>query len=510
MIPRKMTILRPPNLTRLIVPLAIVVLAGCAVGPNFKKPDAPEVDGYAQKPLVNPQGAVGAQGGKLQEFVSGADIPAQWWTLFHSKALNSLVESSIKANPNIKAAQDALLLARENKSAQLGAFWPQISGGYAATRAKSSIQISPVTNTPALYYNLFTPQLDVSFVPDVFGLNWRNVESLKAQAEMQRFALEMTYITLTANVVTAAIQEGSLRAQVRATQREIDESKRMLAILKKQLAVGYAAGLDVAAQEAQLAAVAATLPPLVKALAQQRDLVANLAGKFPSEPLVETFELSSLELPRDLPVSLPSKLVRQRPDVRQAEENVHSACALVGVAVANRLPSFNLTGNLGTDAVMWGSQFASGTSFWTLGAAVTQPIFQGGTLLHRERAAKAALKEAEDQYRATVLTAFQNVADTLHALEQDGPALKAAVDAEKAAKKSLDLTSHQFEYGYANFLALLAAEQAWDTATINLVQAEALRYSDTAALFQALGGGWWNRPEKTKDGEANPDRMQTL
>ena len=505
-----MNFIRKSGSALLAAILLFQMTVGCAVGPNFKKPDAPEVDGYSQKPLVNPQGAVGAEGGKAQKFVGGMDIPAQWWTLFHSKALNSLVEASIKANPNIKAAQDALLQAREAKSAQVGAFWPQISGGYSALRGKSSVQISPVTATPALYYNLFEPQLNVTFVPDVFGLNRRNVESLQAQAESQRFALEMTYITLTANVVTAAIQEASLRGQVKAAEREIEEAKKMLAILKKQLAVGYAGGLDVAAQEAQVAAVAATLPPLVKALAVQRDLVHVLAGKFPSESITETFELSSLELPREIPVSLPSNLVRQRPDVRQAEENVHSASALVGVAVANRLPTFNLTGNLGTDAVMWGSQFASGTAFWTIGGAVTQPIFQGGTLMHRERAARAALKQAEDQYRSTVLTAFQNVADTLHALEQDGPALRAAVEAEKAAKKSLDLTSRQFEFGYANFLALLTAEQTWDTAMINLVQAEAQRYADTALLFQALGGGWWNRPEKTKDGEANPDRTQAL
>ena len=505
-----MNIARPPNLTQYMAPFTILVLAGCAVGPNFKKPDAPEVESYSKKPLVSPQGAARVQGGAGQKFVSGLDIPAQWWTLFHSRALNSLVESSIKANPDIKAAQDALLVARENKSAQIGAFWPQISGGAAASRNKSSVQISPVTNTPALYYNLFTPQLDVTFVPDVFGLNWRNVESLQAQAGMQRYALEMTYITLTSNVVTAAVQEGSLRAQIKATQRMIEESKKMLAILKKQLAVGYAAGLDVAAQEAQVAQVAATLPPLMKQLAQQRDLVSALAGRLPSEEPSETFELSSLELPRDIPVSLPSKLVEQRPDVRQAEENMHSASAMLGVAIANRLPTFNLTGNLGTDAVTFGSMFASGSSFWTIGAAATQPIFQGGTLFHREHAAKAALKLAEDQYRSTVLTAFQNVADTLHALEQDGPAFKAAVDAESAARKSLDLTSHQFEVGYANALALLNAEQTYQTAVINLVQAKANRYSDTAALFQALGGGWWNRPEAAKNGEPNADRTQSL
>ena len=253
-----------------------------------------------------------------------------------------------------------------------------------------------------------------------------------------------------------------------------------------------------AAQESQLALVAAALPPLLKQLAQQRDLLAVLSGGFPSQDLTEKFELSSLHLPQELPLSLPSQLVEQRPDVRQAEENLHSASAQVGIARANRLPNFALTGDVGSMAVTASRIFASGTGFRDIGASVTQPIFQGGTLLHRERAARAAYTQAAEQYRSTVLTAFQNVADTLNALQQDANALKAAAAAKDAASVTLDLTKKQLESGYANYLALLSAEQAYQQALINLVQAQSNRYADTAALFQALGGGWWNRPDIPK------------
>jgi NodT family efflux transporter outer membrane factor (OMF) lipoprotein len=272
----------------------------------------------------------------------------------------------------------------------------------------------------------------------------------------------------------------------------------MLQILRLQLAKGYAGGLDVAAQEEQLAQLSATLPPLLKQLAQQRDLLAVLSGRFPSQDLVEKFELSSLQLPQELPLSLPSLLVKQRPDVRQAEENLHFASAQVGVAIANRLPSFPLTADIGNMALVAGEMFA-GTGFWSLGAGVTQPIFEGGTLLHRERAARAAYVQAAEQYRSAVLTAFQNVADTLHALQQDADALTAAAGAKAAAGITLDLARKQFQSGYATYLALLNAEQAYQQAEINLVQAQANRYADTVALFQALGGGWWNRPDLAKD-----------
>jgi NodT family efflux transporter outer membrane factor (OMF) lipoprotein len=495
-----MYLLRKSGFILLVAILLFQLAGGCAVGPNFVKPAPPDVDGYTAKPLPSVTSSADVSGGKQQRFVQGADIPGEWWTLFHSKALNALIERSLKANPNIKAAQAALKVARENALAQRGAYYPSVAASFSGAQAKTSSVIAPVPASNALYYNLFTPQVAVSFVPDVFGLNRRTVESLDAQTEAQRFQLAATYITLSSNVATAAIQEASLRRQIDATHQLIDINKKMLDVLRRQLSAGYVGRLDVAAVEAQLAQVIATLPPLQKQLAQQRDLLAALSGGFAANGPAETFALSSMELPGALPVSLPSKLVEQRPDVRQAQENLHSASAQIGVAVANRLPNFALTGSAGSDALAIGQLFAPGAGFWTLGETVTQPIFQGGMLLHRERAARAAYTQAAEQYRSTVLTAFQNVADTLAALEQDAKALKAASDAEHASKITLDLIGKQLNAGYANYLALLNAEQGYQQALINLVQAQANRYSDTAALFQALGGGWWHRPDATAMG----------
>jgi NodT family efflux transporter outer membrane factor (OMF) lipoprotein len=482
----------------LIAVLVLLLTTGCVVGPRFKKPPAPDVTGYTPAPISTTSSTSNVAGGEAQHLVDGQDIPGEWWTLFHSKPLNDLIERSLNANPDLKAAQATLIVARENMLAQRGAYYPSVSAGFSVLRAKSSANVSPVTNTSASNYSFYTPEVSVSYVPDVFGLNRRTVESLQAQEQQARFALAATHITLSANVAGGAIQEASLRGQVDATRELITINTDMLKILREQYAKGYADELDVAAQESQLAQVAATLPPLLKQLAQQRDLLAVLAGGFPNQDLAEKFELSSLQLPQVLPLSLPSKLVEQRPDVRQAEENLHSASALIGVARANRLPSFSLTADAGSMAVVL-SHLASGSNgFWDVGASVTQPIFEGGTLLHRERAARAAYTQADEQYRSTVLSAFQNVADTLNALQQDADALKAAAAAKDAANITLNLTKKQLEAGYANYLALLSAEQAYQQALINLVQAQSNRYADTAALFQALGGGWWNRVDIPK------------
>jgi NodT family efflux transporter outer membrane factor (OMF) lipoprotein len=476
----------------------LLILASCAVGPNYKRPAAPNVPGYTPSLPTATSSSPNVAGGEAQTFAQGRDIPGDWWTLFHSKPLNDLIERSLKNNPDLKSAQAALLVATENTLAQRGAYYPQVSGSFSATRAKTSEEISPVPSFTTFQYSLFTPEVTVSYTPDVFGLNRRTMESLKAQQEQARYVVAATNITLSSNVAAAAIQEASLRAQIDATNELIKIDTNMLEVLRKQFEKGYVGRLDVAAQEAQLAQIAATLPPLLKQLAQQRDLLTVLAGGFPSEDLAESFELSSLQLPQELPLSLPSKLVEQRPDVLQAEENLHSASALIGVARANRLPSFNLTGDIGSMALAFGNIFSAGNGFRDGTASVTQPIFQGGTLMHKERAARAAYVQADEQYRSTVLTAFQNVADTLHALEQDADGLKAAVAARDAAKVTLDLTTRQMQVGYVSYLALLNAEQSYQQAVINLVQAQANRYADTAALFQALGGGWWNRPDVPK------------
>lgn len=481
------------------VPLLVLFLAGCAVGPNFKRPAAPQVSGYAPGPLGSTTGTTNMPGGAPQHFLSGSDIPAEWWRLFHSKPLDELIELSLSNNPTIKAAQAALTMAKETVLAQRGAYWPSITGSFSAARQKTSQLISPTPNSGALYFSLYTPQVSVSYVPDVFGLNRRTMESLKAQEGQARFALMATHITLSANVAAAAIQEAALRGQIDATRQLVDINSNMLQKLQDQYAKGYAARLDVVAQEAQLAQVAATLPPLLKLLAQQRDLLSALAGRFPSQSLAARFELADLHLPQDLPLSLPSQLVTQRPDVRQAEESLHAASAEVGIAIANRLPNITLSADAGTMALEAGQIFSSPEGFWTLAGGLTQPIFQGGALLHKQRAAKAAYTQAAEQYRATVLTAFQNVADTLHALLQDANSLRAAAASRDAAKASLDLARNQFEAGYSGYLPFLTAEQAYQQASILLVQAQASRYADTAALFQALGGGWWNRADLSKN-----------
>ena len=487
-----------------LIPMLAALLfnVGCVVGPNFKRPAPVQVPGYTPTPPTPTSGTPNISGGEKQSLVEGRDIPGDWWNLFQSKPLDDLIERSLKANPDLKSAQEALLVARENTLAQRGYYYPSVSAGFSASRARTSSEVSPFTASGNLTYSLFTPQVSVSFVPDVFGLNRRTVESLKAQEQQTRFALAATHITLSSNIAAAAIQEASLRGQIDATRELMDIATKMLETLRSQYASQYARGyvgqLDVAAQEAQLAQASATLPPLLKQLAQQRDLLARLSGGLPNQELPERFELSSFQLPRELPLSLPSQLVEQRPDVRQAEENLHSASAQIGIAHANRLPSFNLTADTGSMALIFTHIFSSG-GFWEAGGGLTQPVFEGGTLLHRERAAVAAYTQADEQYRSTVLTAFQNVADTLHAIQQDADGLRAAAAAKDAAAVTLDLTKKQLEGGYANYLALLSAEEAYQQALINLVQAQSNRYADTAALFQALGGGWWNRPDVPKN-----------
>jgi NodT family efflux transporter outer membrane factor (OMF) lipoprotein len=482
-----------------IVLLALSLGAGCAVGPDFKRPAAPAVSEYSATPFSITAASTNALGGAAQHITKGADIAGDWWTLFHSQPLNELIDQALTNNPDLKAAQAALTAARENVLAQRGSYFPSISGSFSASRQKQSELIAPTPNANIFQYNLFTPEVSVSYVPDVWGLNRRTMESLRAQEQATHFQMLATYTTLTANVVVTAIQLGSLQMQINATHELVGFNSNMVQILKYQFKKGYASRLDLAAQESQLAQAAATLPPLLKQSAQLRDQLAVLAGRFPNQAPTDKFDLASLHLPDELPLSLPSQLVEQRPDVLQAEANLHAASAEVGIAVANRLPNITLSANAGSTALAIDQLFTSGTGFWGLGAAATAPLFQGGTLLHHERAARAAYVQAAEQYRSTVLTAFQNVADTLAALEQDAEALKAAATAADDAKITLDLTHRQWQDGYVAYLALLTAEQADLQARINLAQSQASRYADTAALFQALGGGWWHRADLTND-----------
>jgi NodT family efflux transporter outer membrane factor (OMF) lipoprotein len=474
--------------------IALGLVTGCAVGPDFKPPAAPEAAGYTPGRMPVRTAAASGLDGTAQYFAVDRDIPGEWWTLFHSRPLKTLVERALKNNPDLEAAQAALRVARHNLYAGQGAFFPSVDAGFSATRQRPSIG-APSDDTPQPTFNLFTGQVSVSYTPDVFGLTRRTIESLEAQTDAQRFALEAAYLSLTSNVVVAAVQEASLRGQIAATRQIIKLATDFLVLLRRQRNLGQIPDSDVAAQEASLAQVEQTLPPLQRQLEQQRHLLTALTGQFPNREGAEKFELAALRLPANLPLSLPSRLVEQRPDVRAAEANLHSASALIGAAIANRLPNITLTANTGSTALKLSDLFTPQTAFWSVAGGVVQPIFHGGTLAQRELAARAAYDQAAAQYRSTVIVAFQNVADVLSALKTDAQALQKTVAAERAAYRSLEIMRKRLQLGDVNFLALLNAQQTYQQALLNVVQARANRYADTAALFQALGGGWWNRSD---------------
>lgn len=487
------------RVARIAVLATAIALAGCAAGPNFKPPAPPSVDGYTTQPQAATVATPGVAAGAAQDFEAGANIPGDWWTLFHSQSLDALVAAALANNHDLKAAQAALRVAHEDVLAQRGTFFPNVSAEFDASHQRQAGSLAPVPNNNSFQYSLFTPQLSISYAPDLFGLNRRTRESLKAQEQSARFQMLAAWTTLASNVVVTAVQEAALREQVDATRKSINIAKHSLDILQLRFARGDASKLDVAAQQSQLAQTETGLPALVKQLAATQHALAVLVGKFPSEAPAQAFTLADLRLPEKLPVSLPSQLVAQRPDVRQARANMHAASAAVGIAAAERLPQINLTANAGSTALTISKVFTSGTGFWGLAASLTAPIFEGGQLMHQERAAKAAYVEAAEQYRGTVLTAFQNVADSLVAIDQDARALQAAATAERAAKTTLDLSQLQRKHGYIGTFELLAAQQAYQQARIALVQAQANRFADTAALYQALGGGWWHHKNLAKE-----------
>jgi len=477
--------------------LTAATLSGCAVGPDFKRPPAPADADYGSASARTETASAPGTAGSAQRVVAGMDIPAQWWTVFQSDKLDGLVQQAIQSNPDVAAARAALRQSHELYLAQRTTFFPTIQGQFDAQRAKNAVgTIANPTNLPQEnpYYNLYTAQLTVSYMPDIWGGTRRAVEAARAQDESTRFQLEATYLTLSSNVVVTAIQEASLRGQIAATQRMLELQHELTEKVRQQKTLGTVSNLDVMTQEAAEAQSAATLAPLQKQLGQTRDALTALLGRLPAQEPSETFQLEELTLPAQLPVTLPSKLVEQRPDVRQAAENLHFASAEAGVAIADMLPQFAITGNWGSTALSGGQLFKTGTGFWDIGASLTQTLFDAGALLHKHRAADAALDQAGAQYRAAVILACQNVADSLRALQSDADALQASAESARVAKAAFDLARQQRDLGTVSFVAVLNAETAHQQAQLALVQAQANRYADTAALFQALGGGWWHRP----------------
>ena len=471
-----------------MVAIALAMLiAGCAAGPDFVAPAAPTVQRYTAQILDGEA----AQPEHTQKLAAGQEVPAHWWTSFGSEPLNALVAAALAANPDLQAAQAALQAARENAAAQQGLWWPDATLHVSPTRQRIADTLSSPTADGANLYSLHTAQLNVGYSPDVFGGVRRQVEAAGAQVDVARYQGDAARLTLAANVVLAAINEAALRAQLDVTRELADLARRQLDATRAMQRAGQVGSADVAAQEAALAQAEAGVPPLEKQAAQQRNLLAVLGGRMPADGAgAAALDFDSLALADTLPVSVPARLVEHRPDIRAAEAQLHAASAQVGVARAARLPNIALTATLGSSALDAGTLFKSGAGFWSIGADLVQPLFKGGALRHQQRAAEAAYTQASFQYRSVVLTAFQNVADALHAVDADARALRSADAAEQAARRSLGIAQRQWQLGALAYPAVLLAQQSWQQASVALIAARAARYADTVALFQALGGGW--------------------
>lgn len=486
--------------------VGMLLMTGCAVGPDFKPPPAPGAKHYTARPLPRETAAASVTGGGGQRFLPGEKIPARWWTLFHSKGLDRLIRRALADSPTLAAAQAALRQARQTLRAQSGATWfPQVDAKLSAARerlAGSSFGQGASFNNR---FDLYNASVNVSYLLDVFGGARRQLEALGAQVDYQRYQLEGAYLTLTANIVTTAVREASLRAQIQATRDILTDQEKAYELVQRQFELGGISRSDVLAQRSELAQTRATLPPLEKALSQTRHLLAVLVGTFPNnDGSLPEFNLKDITLPEALPVRLPSALVRRRPDIRAAEALLHAASAKVGVATANLYPAITLTGSYGFEANTASSLFNSGSTIWNFGAGLLQPLFHGGELRAKRRAAVAAYDQALALYRETVLQAFGNVADALRALASDASTLKAQFDAETAADDALALTRKQFQVGAVSYLSLLDAQRQYQQARIRLVQAEADRFADSAALFQALGGGAWTDVPGRRGGAVKP------
>ena len=479
----------------LLASLLAVMPSGCAVGPDFKSPRAPDVSGYTAEELPRETASASVHGGNAQLFLPAREIPAQWWSLFRSPGLNRLVEQALSGSPTLQAAEATLRQAQENLRARTGsALYPALDADARVERQKISGAGFGQPERTFSPFTLYNASVSVSYALDLFGGARRDLESLSSQVDVQRFRLEGARLSLTSNIVTAAVQEASLSAQLQALREIVALQEQELLMYEQRLELGAVSGTDVLAFRAQLAQTRAGLPPLERDLKQARTQLSVLAGKLPAESAaLPAFDLQEIELPKELPVSLPSELVRRRPDIQASESLLHAASAQIGVATANLYPQVTLTGSYGSTAVRPEDLFSGPSAVWSLGAGLLQPLFRGGELTAKRRAAVAAYDQAEAQYRSTVLQAFQNVADVLNALEADARTLQAQAAAESVAKELLDLTRKQLKIGAVSHLVLLDAERQYQQARISLVQARAARFADTAALFQALGGGWWNR-----------------
>jgi NodT family efflux transporter outer membrane factor (OMF) lipoprotein len=476
----------------------MAILGGCAVGPNFVRPAPPDTDRYTREP--QPKATVAADG-RAQHFTPGASITADWWRLFKSTQLDAIVQKAIANNPTLQASKASLRQSQDNMRAGYGMFFPQIQAGLDVSRQQTAPLLQG-SETPGTIFNLVTLSGTISYALDVFGGARRTVESLRAQVDYQRYETEAAYIMLTANVVNTSIARAAYAAQIRATEQLIELENQQLHLTEVQVRTGIAPYANVLSIRGLIAANQALLAPLKQKISQADHLLATLEGVMPSQIILPDTDLTGLSLPVDLPLSLPSDLVNQRPDILSAEAQMHVASANIGVATAAMFPSFSLNGTYGAAGSSFGNLSSANSRFWSIGPSVTTPVFQGTSLWFVRRAAIDAYHLSQANYRQAVLGAFEQVADSLKALEHDAEALQAQVEAQRAIGEAVNLLQVNYRTGMAAYLDVLTADVQFHEATIAYLQAVAQRLQDTVVLFVALGGGWWSEQRPNRKSEA--------
>ena len=479
----------PSRLATKLCGIALLgALSSCAVGPNFHRPNAPPVTHYANGADPTETATVD---GSAQKFSPGAQLAADWWRLFGSSKLDEVISGAIANNPGLQAAQASLRASQDNLRSGYGIFYPTIDADAAATRERYS-PANLGERSPGSVFNLFTLSASVSYALDLFGGQRRLVEGLRAGADVAHATERATYLTLSSNIVNTVIAKAAYRAEIDASEQLIALQKQQVQLAEVQAHAGTVPYSNVLSLRSQLASYEAAIPQLEQKLAQSDDLLATLAGYTPAEWTAPEVGLADLTLPADLPVSLPSDLVRQRPDILAAEATAHAASANVGVTTAALFPSVTLSGGLEAATNSTSTLFPANGRAWSVGANATAPLFEGGTLWFRRKAAIDSYQQAVALYRQTVLSAFEQVADTLRALDHDAETLGAEEAALAAAKEALHLIQANYEAGLSTYLDVLTADALYHQAQIAELQAIAVRYQDTVALFAALGGGWWS------------------
>ena len=457
--------------------LALVALAGCAAGPDFKRPAAPTVQTYSMKSdAAGPQLAAPAAGG--------------WWRAFGSDDLNQVMDEALKNNLDLAIADARLKAARADESADRGGAWPQVNANASAVRERINTTAFGITGFPSPTISLYSVGGAVAYDPDLFGARKRRVERSKARAEAEARRAEAAYLTLTGRVATQAFRIASLRAKLVAAQSVVTEDKSNVDLLQRAERAGGSSRTASTSADAQLADDIAALAPIQRDLGAARHQLALLVGKAPGEWTAPDFELSAFTAPMTAPATLPSDLVRSRPDILAAEADLHAATADVGVATAALYPSLSLSASLTQGSLTTTDLFARSASGWIIGPSLTAPIFHGGTLRAQRRASKARAAGALATYRKTVLEAFVQVADVMDALARDDEELNARVNAEKSAAARLDQTRQGFRRGGLAYLDVLDAQREHDRATQSLVDARGRRLADFALLDVALAANW--------------------